>query len=326
MHNFDLPHSALRRIDLNLLVAFDALMQERHVSRAALRLNLGQPAMSHALARLRELLDDPLFLRSGTQMEPTARALELAPQIHAWLEQANQFLLQEPLFNPALATGTFSLSTPDGLEAMLFPALIATLRQQAPMIGLRSYLLEIDQQLAALDKDEVDCLISASPLPCRDWHSQLPLLESGFVALYSTRQLQLPPRASLSDLSAYKQVTSSYRGSTAGVVDHLFAEHGLQRTIVAMSASLLATGRILQQAPLISIQPTLYLPLFDHLPEIDYVSLDPDLCIRIHLIWHSRNDSHPLHHFLRNALIENLGKLFGPLIQNPLAPTGEELD
>ena len=149
MHNFDLPHSALRRIDLNLLVAFDALMQERHVSRAAQRLNLGQPAMSHALARLRELLHDPLFFRIGTQMEPTARAIELAPQIHTWLEQANQFLLQEPLFNPAQAQGTFSLSTPDGLEAMA--EVDARLTREkftvAKRLGPRQYKTAIDADL-----------------------------------------------------------------------------------------------------------------------------------------------------------------------------------
>lgn len=312
MQDFDFPYSALHRIDLNLLVAFDALMQERHVSRAAARLHLGQPAMSHALARLREILADPLFFRSGTQMEPTARAMELAPQVHAWLEHANQFLLQEPLFDPAQAQATFTLSIPDGLEAMLYPPLIASLRLRAPRVGLRSYLLEIDQQLAALDKDEVDCLISASPLPCRDWHSQLPIMETGFVALYSRQQLKLPRQPSLADLAACEHVTSSYRGSTAGVVDHLFAEHGLTRRIVAMSASLMTTGRILQQAPLVSIQPALYLPLFAHLPDLDHVRLDPRLCIQINLIWHRRNDSHPLHSFLRTVLIENLNTLSGP--------------
>jgi LysR family transcriptional activator of mexEF-oprN operon len=315
MQNFDFPYSALHRIDLNLLVAFDALMQERHVSRAATRLHLGQPAMSHALGRLREVLADPLFFRSGTQMEPTARALELAPQIHAWLELANQFLLREPLFDPMQAQATFTLSTPDGLEAMLYPPLIAALRQQAPKVGLRSYLLETDQQLAALDKDEVDLLISASPLVCRDWHMQRPLMESGFVALYSRAQLQLPTHPSLADLAGCDQIASSYRGSAAGVVDHLFAEHGLRRRIVAMSASLMATGRILQQAPLVSIQPALYLPLFTVLPDIQHAALDARLRIQINLVWHRRNDSHPLHQFFRSLLLEKIATLYGPLLQ-----------
>jgi len=317
MHNIDFSHSALHRIDLNLLVAFDALMQERHVSRAAARLNLGQPAMSHALSRLRVILNDPLFSRSGTQMEPTQRALELAPAVHAWLAQAHQLLLTEPLFDPAQAEATFAISSPDGLEAMLYPPLIATLHQRAPRIGLRTYLFETDQQLAALDKQEVDLLISASPLNTRDWHVQQAVLECGFVALYSRKQLSLPDHPSLSDLAAYQQVASSYRGNAAGVVDHLFAEHGMRRKIVVMSASLMATGSILQQAPLISIQPSLYLPLFASSPDISHVELDQQLRIQVNLIWHRRNDSHPLHRFLRQTLTDTMADLFGQLNAKP---------
>jgi LysR family transcriptional activator of mexEF-oprN operon len=315
MNDFDFSHSALHRIDLNLLVAFDALMQERHVSRAAARLHLGQPAMSHALARLRQVLNDPLFTRNGTQMEPSARALELAPGVHAWLEQAHQLLLKEPLFDPAQVEATLALSTPDGLEAMLYPPLIAALHQRAPRVGLRTYMFEADQQLAALDQQEVDLLISAAPLNMRDWHSLHPVLECGFVALYSRNQLSLPLHPSLSDLAAYQQVASSYRGNSAGVVDQLFAEHGLKRNIVVMSASLMATGSILQQAPLVSIQPALYLPLFASSPDISHVELDSQLRIQISLIWHRRNDNHPLHRFLRQILTETMATLFGPLLQ-----------
>ncbi|TDR80577.1 LysR family transcriptional regulator [Paludibacterium purpuratum] len=311
MHNVDFTHGDLRRVDLNLLVAFDALLETRHVSRAAERLYLGQPAMSHALARLREVFHDPLFIRSGSRMEPTARALELAEPIRAWLVLANRILFSVDSFDPARVKATYAVAAPDGLEAMLYPSLIADLRQRAPGVQLRAHLLEIDQQLGALDRDEVDLLISGSPLLARDWHGQRLLGESGFVALYSRRQLSLPPMPSLAELAACEQVASSYRGSSAGVVDHLFAEHGLQRRIVATSASLMTTGLILQRAPLISIQPSLYLPLFASLPDIEHVVLAPALHIPINLIWHRRNDNHPLHVFLRDQVCLHLSRLPG---------------
>ncbi|MDC7701434.1 LysR family transcriptional regulator [Vogesella indigofera] len=310
MNEFDLDADALRRLDLNLLLAFDVLMQERHVSRAAARLYLGQPAMSHALARLRKLLDDPLFIRCGSRMEPTARALALAPAVHAWLQEANRFLFRQPPFDPAAVNASLRLSMPDGMEAMLYPSLIAALRQQAPQLQLRSQLLETDQQLAALDNDEVDLLITAAPLPLRDWHSRRPLFDSGFCSVHSTQQLVLSATPSLAELAACDHVVSSYRGTAAGVIDHLFAGHGLARRIVALAASLMAIAHILQQAPLVSIQPALYHSLFDLHPALRCSPLPGAAQIQIDLVWHRRNDGHPLHRFLRQVLLAQLQQLF----------------
>lgn len=310
MNEFDCSHDALRRIDLNLLLAFDVLMQERHVSRAAARLYLGQPAMSHALARLRQLLDDPLFVRSGNRMEPTPRARELAPQVRAWLEQAQQFLFRAAAFDPAAAHATFRLAAPDGMEALLYPALIATLRQDAPGVRLRSQLLETDQQLAALDNDEVDLLITAAPLALRDWHSQLVLFESDFITVHSRRQLHLPATATLAELAACDQVVSSYRGTAAGVVDHLFAAHGLERRIVVLSASLMAISHIVGQAPLLSIQPAIYGGLFSDTPDLVCAPLPGEAQITVSLVWHRRNDRHPLHRYLRDTVIAAMRRQF----------------
>lgn len=312
MHNIDFSHGDLRRIDLNLLVAFDALIEERHVSRAAARLHIGQPAMSHALGRLREVFGDALFVRSGTRMEPTARALELAPCIRAWLESASLFLFRERLFNPAEASGTFALSAPDGLEALLLPPLIAELRADAPGIHVRAALLETGQELDALDREEVDLLVSATPTRLREWHSRETLYETGFVALYAKHQLRLPLQPTLSDLAAFDHVASSHRGGAASVVDHLFAEHGCMRRIVAFSASLAATARILQAAPLISIQPRLYLPLFATLPDLAHVPLDPALHLQVNFIWHRRNDSHPMQAYMRALLGRHMRRLAPP--------------
>jgi DNA-binding transcriptional LysR family regulator len=310
MNQVDFNHDALRRLDLNLLVAFDVLMQERHVSRAAARLFLGQPAMSHALARLRQLLDDPLFVRSGHQMEPTPRARELAPQVRAWLEQAQQFLFRAEAFDPAAAHATFRLAAPDGMEALLYPALIATLRRDAPGVRLRSQLLETDQQLAALDHDEVDLLITAAPLALRDWHSQLRLFESDFISVHSRRQLQLPEPATLADLASCDHVVSSYRGTAAGVVDHLFAAHGVQRRVLVLSASLLAISHIVAQAPLMSIQPAIYRGLFSTTPDLACAPLPGEARITVGLVWHRRNDRHPLHRYLRDTVIAAMRRQF----------------
>src|ERR687898_369931 len=87
-------HLDLRRLDLNLLISFDALMMERSVTRAAKRLSLGQPAVSYSLGRMRELLGDRLFVPSRRGLVPTSRASQLAPRIHALLESAQETLLE----------------------------------------------------------------------------------------------------------------------------------------------------------------------------------------------------------------------------------------
>ena len=118
----------LRGINLNLLVAFDALMAERNVTRAAQHNGLSQPAMSKALNRLRHLLDDRSFeLRDG-RMEPTPRALELAGPIHSALSDISRTLGRPTAFEPAGAGGIVRIATIDLHKSTLLPALVARLR------------------------------------------------------------------------------------------------------------------------------------------------------------------------------------------------------
>ncbi|NNA93316.1 LysR family transcriptional regulator [Pseudomonas gessardii] len=125
----------LRRIDLNLLVILDALLSEQHVTRAAERLHLSQPAVSHALARLRDLLGDPLLVRQGGGLVATARALELAAPLADALAQV-QSLLAPNRFDPASARRTFRLAMSDYGAALLLPGLARALREQAPGVDL----------------------------------------------------------------------------------------------------------------------------------------------------------------------------------------------
>ncbi|WP_407728218.1 LysR family transcriptional regulator [Pseudomonas salmasensis] len=125
----------LRRIDLNLLVILDALLSEQHVTRAE-RLHLSQPAVSHALARLRDMLGDPLLMRQGGTLVPTARALELAAPLAEALGQV-QALLAPNRFDPASAKRRFRVAMSDYSAAIFLPGLVRVLRQEAPGIDLQ---------------------------------------------------------------------------------------------------------------------------------------------------------------------------------------------
>lgn len=118
--------------DLNLLRVFDALMREQNVSRAAERLSLSQPAVSNALNRLRELLDDPLLVRVGRSMQPTPRAQALETPIRAALQQIEQSLSAGEVFDPASSRQHFSIAVTDYVELICMPRLLKQLSQQAP--------------------------------------------------------------------------------------------------------------------------------------------------------------------------------------------------
>jgi DNA-binding transcriptional LysR family regulator len=302
------PHAIhygdFRRVDLNLLVAFAALLDECHVGRAAARLFIGQPAMSHALARLRELFGDDLFVRTGRRMEPTPLAQQLAPRVRAWLDEGAGLLLGEQPFNPAKAEGEVRVSIPDGLEALLLPPLVAELRAEAPQVRLRAQLLEVDQLTAALDADEVDLAVAAVDVDLRDWHQRVSLMTSGFHCLYAREQLSLPSPVGLAQLAELDHLVSSHRGAAGSVVDQAFAAQGLARRVVVASASMIAVAQILKRAPLVSIQPALYAGLHDFSGlVVEPLATEPPLRVSVDLLWHRRSERQPLLAYVRARIV-----------------------
>src|ERR1700752_5034844 len=141
----------LSRLDLNLLALFEVIFAERHVGRAAARLNLTPSAVSHGLGRLRRLLNDPLFLRTPKGVVPTARATELAAPIAEVRARARSFISTAAPFDPATSTRRFVIGAPDGISGVILRPLLAGLSRTAPRIdiGLRQML----------------------PSPARVWHA-----------------------------------------------------------------------------------------------------------------------------------------------------------
>ncbi|MCX2542078.1 LysR family transcriptional regulator [Pseudomonas sp. COW5] len=188
----------LRLIDLNLLVILDALLGEQHVTRAAERLHLSQPAVSHALARLRDLLGDPLLVRAGSGLVPTARALELVAPLAEALAQV-QSLLAPNAFDPASARRTFRLAMSDYGAAIILPGLIRTLRREAPGIDLQISHASREGMVEGLLNGDID--LAAGVLP--ELPGELcstPLFEERYVCLLDRQSL---PAGGVLDLPTY---------------------------------------------------------------------------------------------------------------------------
>ena len=153
----------LRSVDLNLLVVFDALGEQRSVTRAAEALGMSQPATSAALARLRTLLDDPLFVKAGHGMSPTPRAVQLAPPVRRLLETVKSEILQAQAFDPATTQRTFTVLTPDIGEIYFIPRVLAHLAQVAPGANLKAWSLPPHAAAEALESGAAELAVGYFP-------------------------------------------------------------------------------------------------------------------------------------------------------------------
>ncbi len=218
----------LRSIDLNLLVVLDALLAERHLSRAAERLNMSQPAVSHALSRLRLLLDDPLFYRRSREMEPTLRALELTTPLAEALAQIRTVLSPDG-FDPT-AHHVFRLAMSDYGAALLLPALMRILRREAPGIDLVVTQKSREAMIAAIADGEIDMafgVFSDLPLRCE---AEL-LFEDEYVCLLDPSANRSPMRADRARYWAAPHVLAAVHGEAATEIDLHLRSHRKSRHI-----------------------------------------------------------------------------------------------
>ena len=240
--------------DLNLLRVLDALLRERNVSRAAEHLALSQPAVSNALGRLRDLLDDPLLVRVGRAMQPTPRALELEAPIRAALRQIEESLSEGSRFDPARSRQRFTIALTDYAEMLLMPRLLARLAEQAP--GIRIDVRHLSPRLPAeaLEKGELDLAVGRfEALPPRFAGSRWMSETLQLVARRDHPQLQ----AGL-DLETFLRLRHLWvhGGQTRGMVEQWLGEQGLSREIVYTTPNYLQAAHIAASGELVAVLPT----------------------------------------------------------------------
>ncbi|NLS02714.1 LysR family transcriptional regulator [Rhizobium sp. P32RR-XVIII] len=246
----------LRKIDLNLLLAFSVLMQERNVSRAAERLLLGQPGLSAALRRLREALDDELFVRVGRGLQPTPRALAIAPAIEDALSGIERAIRPPAAFDPASWQGEFRIGLCDNLESAFFGPLAARLRELAPgarLVGVAA----LDKREAGrmLDEGAYDFSVSIHDEPA-SWHIREPLFDQSSISIYHPNQLRLKAPLSLEDFTRADHVAVSFEGNNSSTnVDIALARLGHSRQVVATVPRFSALPMALQAMPAIATIP-----------------------------------------------------------------------
>jgi len=286
--------------DLNLLVVFDAVMNERSVTRAGVRIGLSQPAMSHALARLRHLLKDELFIRSPHGMMPTARAEEIAAPVRRALGDL-QLSLNAPAFDPAAATHSFRIAVDTYSAVVLAPAIVARCATLAPGMVLDVRASGMLNTPERLDRGDLDLAIGAAE-PDGESFLRQRLLHDDFVALLGRGLAGTGRALDAAGFAALPHVGVSSLSEELGFLDRTLAGLGLQRRIV-LRVPLLSAGPVLAGAPMVAVLRRHLAERLaqDHGLEVQPLPLaSPRVEIAMH--WQRRVDGLAAHRWLRQVV------------------------
>lgn len=232
----------LASVDLNLLVAFEALMDERNVTRAGERVGLAQPSMSSVLTRLRALFGDDLFVRSASGMQPTAKALALARPISEALGQIRGVLAPGSSFDPATARRRLSIAVTDYGDLVVIPPLVAALRREAPGIDLVVRpIIDAAASAANLEHGDVDALIGGH-LPASTRITRCTLFEENFVCIRDVGRAKQKARLTRDDYTRLPHALFSSAGGDGlpGAIDTMLARHGRKRRTAVTLAHVVA--------------------------------------------------------------------------------------
>lgn len=299
------------RMDIHLLRCFEALMDERSVSRAAERMHVSQPAMSHALARLRRLFDDPLLLRTQTGMVPPRRALNARETVSRILLETENLLLRAVEFKPLTSRMRFVITAPEYVEHVLAPRLLQRLQQEAPGITLEIRVPDPDRATEWLEKGEIDFRLGWLRTPPRTLRSQL-LFRDGFVCLARKGHPQIRGSVSQEQYFSLPHVRSRFvRNSTSGrVIDEVAAAQGRELNVAVLMQNVFTVFHAVAHSDLIATVPSrLVQGVTGQLP---LQLLEPPLPIpelRIHLFWHERTHQEASHRWFRQILIDTAKSL-----------------
>ena len=300
-------------IDLNLLVVLAAVLQEQGVTAAARRLGLSQSATSHALARLREQLDDPILLRTARGMVPTARARAMLPTVLRILEDTESVFLGVTGFEPALSDETFRIALDESAQRTLLPPLIARLQERAPRLqlivrpGLRS-----ENMLASFERGEVDLAISSHlPADERDLHSEF-LLSAPYVTISRAGHPTIGKRLSLKRFVEVGHVAVTHPNLADIAIDLALSVESLSRRVIVTVPEPAEVPALVARTDLVATLPERLLEMGDapttlvrHRPPIP---LDP---VPVYAIHHERNARSPALLWLREQIDALVGDIEG---------------
>lgn len=243
------------KLDLGLLVLFEAIAAERNVTRAAHRVGITQPSASKGLDRLRHTFKDPLFVRTARGMRPTDRAMELDGPVKHALSAVRELAERVRPFKPDKAKGIVRIGMSDAAEFVLLPPLIALLAKEAPGVDLRVRPLDKDTAFDQLDDGKLDCLVGVfANLPKR--YAKLTLWEERFLCIAKSSRVSAKNQMTLDLYADMPHILVSLRDDTHGFVDDVLAKSGRSRRIAATVGRFMVVPFVIQASDCVATLPS----------------------------------------------------------------------
>jgi DNA-binding transcriptional LysR family regulator len=287
--------------DLNLLVVFNAVAQEKSFTRAGQRLGMSQPAVSHALVRLRHALKDELFVRTPEGMRPTPRAERMAGPVRAALHEL-QVTVEPDEFDASQTSRSYTIAANNYAARAVIPALARRMTKLAPSTVLEVRPIGALHVLDQLDAGGVDLALTTL-IEGGDRFKCVGLLDDEYVAILSSdNPVAAEPELSIEAFAALPHIAITSSGDDTHFIDDALADHGLARLVSAkvplhslilmlIGSEALAVVPRRVAADLVAICPLTMRPLPFPSPRVS-----------LSMIWHRRLDNHPAHRWLRGTL------------------------
>ena len=302
----------LSRIDLNLLVVLEAIVAEGGVSRAAERLNLTQPAVSHALARLRELFGDPLFVREGRNLAPTALTKGLVEPLRQSLQALGALIEKGEGFDPARARTVFTVSMRDPMEVLILPKLMKRLARDAPGIDLRTVQMRRRSVENGLADGTLDAAFDVA-LPLSERIHRQRISADRFVVAARKGHPRVRPGFTLATYLAEKHVMVTSRRRGPGAEDIELGQHGQRRHVSLRCRNYLAAIQVVAGSDLVLTMTARYASLLGAASGVRVLAMPLRMpTLDLFLYWHDRVHNDPANRWLRLQLVEALGKTARP--------------
>lgn len=302
----------VRNTDLNLLVTLAALLETQNVSRAAEKLDLSQPAVSHALNRLRTVFDDPLLVRAGRTMVPTPKAEALREEVDNVLLGVERILTRDETFVPSETIRTFVVATNGFAAQLLIPELNFALQKEAPHANLRVIPLQHNDMREVLSSGDVDlCLISGSIDRLPESLMMRVLYQDPFVSTVREGH-PFADTVSLEQFAAASHILVSPRGDDFGVLDTMLASHGLRRRIALYLPDFIVVSEVLKRTDYVISTPLSIVELFKDGGELRQIPMPDELELgsgALIALWHERVHADPLNQWFRQLVSDSSARV-----------------
>ena len=297
----------LSRVDLNLLVVLDTILVEGGVSRAAVKLNLIQPTISHALSRLREQFDDPLFVRHGRTLAPTPLARSLREPLAAALHSLGGVLAAGRRFDPAQTAAIFTVAMRDPMDLVVLPALARRLAA-APQVELRSVHVRRRSIEMALAEGTLDAAIDMV-LPFSDRVRRHKVVADNFAVVARADHPNLRRKPTLAAYLEQQHLMVSSRRRGPAFEDLALGQLGVHRRVRLRCRSYAAAFRIVAESDFVLTMPRRYAGLLNKAYGNRILQMPMATpALDLYLYWHEAMDGDAANRWLRTALLDVLNK------------------